>query len=274
MGPQENQRPSPEDKDPGDEMGRRLRRLTRRGFASAGVAALAGFAGWRWLVTRSPEDGLPWPLRRMLDLDERVARGAFRTSRLSPEFPRSAARMPRVNGPIGLTSDLDPAAWRLRVVGSAGEGAAKSFSLDDIKALPRVEMTTELRCVEGWSEVVHWAGARLADLASATGLASRGGRPFDPSGNPDDLLDYAGMETPDGEYYVGLDMASALHPQTLLCYEMDGQPLTPQHGAPLRLATPVKYGYKSLKRIGTIRFTDVRPADFWAEQGYDWYAGH
>ena len=69
-------------------------------------------------------------------------------------------------------------------------------------------------------------------------------------------------------------MASALHPQTLLCYEMDGQPLTPEHGAPIRLVIPVKYGFKSIKRIGTIRFTDRRPADYWAEQGYDWYAGH
>jgi DMSO/TMAO reductase YedYZ molybdopterin-dependent catalytic subunit len=247
--------------------------MTRRGFVWGGVATVAGLAGWRWLVTRSQEGGLPWPLRRMLELDERVARGLSRASRLSPEFSRSAARMPRVNGSIGLESDLHPAAWRLRVVGSAGEASSRSFTLDEIKALPRVEMTTELRCVEGWSEVVHWAGARLADLASATGLAARDGR----AGVSDDagrLLDYAALATPDGDYYVGLDMASALHPQTLLCYEMDGRPLTPEHGAPLRLVIPLKYGIKNLKRIGTVRFTDARPADYWAERGYDWYAGH
>jgi DMSO/TMAO reductase YedYZ molybdopterin-dependent catalytic subunit len=140
--------------------------------------------------------------------------------------------MPRVNGSIGLESPLEAAAWRLRVVGPAGEGDSRSLTLDQIKDLPRVEMTTELRCVEGWSEVVHWAGARLADLASATGLARRGG-----GTTGGGLLDYAALETPDGDYYVGLDMASALHPQTLLCYEMDGQPLTPQHGAPLRRAS-------------------------------------
>ena len=181
--------------------------------------------------------------------------------------------MPRVNGSIGLDSDLDTAAWRLRVVGSAGERAATVVHLEDIKALPRVEMTTELRCIEGWSDVVHWAGARLADLASVTGLATRGGRPAARQG-AGDLLGYAALATPDGNYYVGLDMASALHPQTLLCYEMDGRPLTPEHGAPLRLVIPVKYGIKNLKRIGTIRFTDTRPADYWAERGYDWYAGH
>jgi DMSO/TMAO reductase YedYZ molybdopterin-dependent catalytic subunit len=238
------------------------------------VASLTGFAGWRWLVSRSEEGGLPWPLRRVLEFNERLAQGAFRASRRSPEFPRSAARMPRVNGTIGLDSDLDLTAWRLQVVGADDEHARRSLTLDDIKALPRVEMTTELRCVEGWSEVVHWAGARLADLATVTGWATRSGRPADPINHAGDLLDYVALETPDREYYVGLDMASALHPQTLLCYEMDGQPLTPEHGAPLRLLIPVKYGIKNLKRIGTIRFTDERPADYWAERGYDWYAGH
>jgi hypothetical protein len=258
----------------GESLEPRLRRLSRRGFVWGGVAALIGLAGWRWLVTRSEEDGLPWPLRRVLEFDERLARAAFRPSRLSPEFPRSAARMPRVNGSIGLDPDLNLASWRLQVVGSAGENNPRWFTLEDIKALPRVEMTTELRCIEGWSTVVQWAGARLADLASVTGLATRGGRPSDPSQRAGDLLGYAALETPDGNYYVGLDMASALHPQTLLCYEMNGRPLTLQHGAPLRLVIPVKYGIKNLKQIGMITFTDVRPADYWAQRGYDWYSGH
>ena len=270
MGPPLNGKPFFVDKD----LERRLRGLTRRGFAIGSVAALAGFAGWRWLVTRDEEGGLLWPLRRALELDERLARGAFRASRRSPEFARSAARMPRVNGSVGLDSGLDLSAWRLQVVGAAGDQARRSFTLDDIQALPRVEMTAELRCIEGWSEIVHWAGARLSDLASTTGLATRSGRPADPNKGAGDLLGYAALATPDGDYYVGLDMASALHPQTLLCYEMDGRPLTPEHGAPLRLVIPVKYGIKNLKRIGTIRFTDVRPADYWAERGYDWYAGH
>jgi len=248
--------------------------MSRRGFVVAGSAALAGLGAWGWLVTRGEEDGLPWPLRRVLEFNERLARGGFRASRLSPEFPRAAARMPRVNGEIGLDPSIDLAAWRLRVVGEADHQTATLLTLAEIKALPRVEMTTELKCIEGWSTVVSWAGARLADLAARTGLATRSGRPTDARDNPMDLLGYAALETPDGNYYVGLDMDSALHPQTLLCYEMDGQPLSPEHGAPLRLVIPVKYGIKNLKQIGTIQFTDVRPADYWAEQGYDWYAGH
>ena len=142
-------------------------------------------AGWQWLVTRSEEDGLPWPFRRVLGFNERLARAAFRPSRSAPEFPRGAAREPRVNGSIGLDPTIDPAAWRLRVIGPSGEdGAAARSRLDEIKALPRVEMTTELKCIEGWSTVVHWAGARLADLAAVTGLATRSGR----RDGPEDLL--------------------------------------------------------------------------------------
>ena len=139
---------------------------------------------------------------------------------------------------------------------------------------PRFEQTTELKCIEGWSTVVTWAGARLADLAARTGLAARSGLPYSADQSPADLWEYVSLATPDGGYYVGLDLPSALHPQTLLCYEMNGQPLSPHHGAPLRLVIPLKYGIKSIKRIGTIQFTDRRPADYWAEQGYDWYAGH
>ena len=76
------------------------------------------------------------------------------------------------------------------------------------------------------------------------------------------------------QYYVGLDRPSALHPQTLLCYEMNGAPLTQGHGAPLRLVSTVKYGYKCIKRISLIDLTEQRPPDYWAKCGYDWYGGH
>jgi hypothetical protein len=244
----------------------RLSQLSRRGFTVGGAAALSGLAGWQWLVTRSDEDGLPWPFRRVLSLNESLARAAFRSSSAAPEFRRPEAREPRVNGQIGIDPTIDRAFWRLRVIGPPGADGAQFLRLEEIKALPRVEMTTELKCIEGWSVVVHWAGARLADLASRTDLAKR-----DRAG---DFLQYVALATPDAAYYVGLDMASALHPQTLLCYEMNGEPLTPDHGAPLRLVIPVKYGIKNLKQIGTIQFTDRRPADYWAERGYDWYSGH
>jgi DMSO/TMAO reductase YedYZ molybdopterin-dependent catalytic subunit len=213
---------------------------------------------------------LNWPLRKVLELDEKVGRAAFNPDRLATGFAPSVARMPRVNGRYGIDQQLDLGRWRLSVRGPAG---VSTFTIDEVKALPRFVHTTELKCIEGWSEVVTWAGARLADLAEATGLAWRSGKPGKSADDPADLVRYVALSTPDEKYYVGLDAASALHPQTLLCYEMNGEPLTILHGAPLRLAIPVKYGIKNLKQIGSIRFTNTRPADFWAERGYDWFAG-
>ena len=234
---------------------REIRRRTRRSFLIGGAAALAGAGAWEWLRTRPEDDGLIWPLRRVLRANEKIARSYFSEGHLARTFDPAEAGMPRANGDEGLSDDFDPAQWKLRLVASGGREV--SLGLDDIKALPRVEMTTELRCIEGWSRVVHWTGARLRDFAARYQVKAP----------------YVGLETPDAGYYVGLDGASAFHPQTLLCYEMQGAPLKPEHGAPLRLVTPVKYGIKSIKRIGTIRFQDTRPADYWAEQGYDWYAG-
>lgn len=249
------------------------RRRSRRSFIALGLAGLAGIGGWRWLISQPDDNGIPHPLRKVLDANGHLSSAYFKETRLAPEFARSRARAPRKNGKYGLKSELDPATWRMRVQGY-GTDKIQEFTLADIQALPKVEMVTELKCIEGWSVVVHWGGARLSDFLARYPLATRSGRPADPLNPPADLAPYVGMRTPDEEYYVGLDMPSALHPQTLLCYEMNGEPLTPDHGAPLRLVTPLKYGIKHLKRIGTMAFADTRPKDLWAEMGYDWDAGH
>lgn len=234
-----------------------LKRLTRRGFLTMGVAAAAGFGAYEWLRSRPQEDGVNWPLRRILRTNESLALAYFDRARLSAEFKPSAVTKSRINGRLGLQSPIDLDAWRLKI-----EGAAQpvSLTLDELKAMPRTEMITELRCIEGWRIIVHWAGVRLAEVMAQHA--------------PPELTRYVALETPDRGYYVGLDMESAIHPQTLLAYEMNGAPLEPLHGAPLRLAIPVKYGIKNIKRIGTLRYTNIRPADFWGERGYDWYAGH
>jgi DMSO/TMAO reductase YedYZ molybdopterin-dependent catalytic subunit len=232
-----------------------MRERTRRGFLTGAAAAAAGLAGWTWLRTRADDNGIPWPLRRVLRWNEQLARAAFRDGSAAPTFPAGEAEEPRVNGVIGLGRETDPKTWRLRVRGTGGREFAVRH--EDVLRLPRVEHVTELKCIEGWATVVRWAGARFCDFAERYRLAGP----------------YVGLETPDRGYYVGLDAASALHAQTLLCYEMNGEPLGAGHGAPLRLVIPVKYGIKNLKQIGTIFFTEDRPADYWAEQGYDWYAG-
>ncbi len=231
-----------------------ISRKTRRSFLVGGIAAAVGYAGYRWIGNSPLALGTPKPLRKTLQTNESVARAYYRSGRLAPEFAEGDARMPKVNGMVGIEDeDFDLSTWKLRV------NDKTSLSLADIRNLPRVDSVTEIKCIEGWSEICHWTGARFSDFAAKYGPESR--------------TKYVSMVTPDQDYFVGLDMESAMHPQTLLCYEMNGQPLTAGHGAPLRLTIPVKYGIKNIKRIGSIQFTDERPEDYWANEGYDWYAG-
>jgi hypothetical protein len=137
------------------------------------------------------------------------------------------------------------------------------LTMDDILRLPRYELVTQFKCIEGWSQIVHWAGVRLADFLEEYPPESRDGR--EPQ--------FVYMETPNGDYYTGYDMQVCRHPQTLLVTEMMGAPLTQYHGAPLRLHMPTKYGYKQIKRIGLISYNIERPDDYWTKLGYDWYAG-
>src|SRR5438270_1487961 len=231
-----------------------LRRMSRRGFLTLGAGAVATIGAWTWLGSRAREGGLPWPLRRMLHVNEAVALSYFSTSRLNPTFPPSMITRPaRINGGDGLDEHAGMAHWRLDFAGN-------SLTLDDVKSFPKRSMITEFRCIEGWSTIVQWGGPRLSDVMAK----------FPPPAT----ARYLAMSTPGGGYYVSIDMPSAMHEQTLLAYEMNGAPLTWQHGAPLRLAIPVKYGVKNIKRIGQIAYTSVRPPDFWGERGYDDYAGH
>ncbi len=138
------------------------------------------------------------------------------------------------------------------------------LTIADLLKLPKHDLVTQFKCVEGWSQIAQWGGVRMADFLAA----------YPPARKPDGSLPrYVYMETPNGDYYVGYDMAVCRHPQTLLVTEMAGKPLTQLHGAPLRLHAPTKYGYKQIKRIGLIAYTDVKPDDYWTKLGYDWYAG-
>ncbi len=138
------------------------------------------------------------------------------------------------------------------------------LTMDEVTSLPHHELVTEFKCIEGWSQVVHWGGYRLADLIAK----------FPPARKADGSLPkYVYMETPDGDYYCGFSLQACMHPQSLLATEMGGRPLAQWHGAPMRLHMPIKYGYKQIKRIGLIAYTDRLPDDYWTKLGYDWYAG-
>ncbi|MES3017906.1 MAG: molybdopterin-dependent oxidoreductase, partial [Bacteroidota bacterium] len=163
------------------------------------------------------------------------------------------------NGKIGLGQAIDTQSWMLSV--RRGSGQTLQISLDELKALPKSDIIFDFKCVEGWDQIQHWGGVTFQDFVNHYRLGA------------EIKMEYVGLETPDKKYYVGIDMESMLHPQTILAYEMNEQPLLPIHGAPLRLIIPVKYGIKNLKRIGAITFSKDRTPDYWAEQGYDYYSG-
>ena len=256
-----------------EEAKRQMLVRSRRGFLVGGTAALLGVFGWRWLSDET-KAGL---YKRAFEFNERVSQIFYSPKRLAAEFTLSQVTKPeRVNGGEGLDSEIDVSTWTVNVAGLAGRIDDLVLTLDDIKRLPRTEMTTEFKCIEGWSTIVHWAGVRFSDFAAAYAPKNRDGSAGDVVNRPDALPRYVYMTTPDEKYFVGWDIQSILHPQTLLAYEMNGEPLRNEHGAPLRIASPTKYGIKQIKRIGRIEFTDERPRDFWSEPeyGYDWYSGH
>ncbi len=222
------------------------------------IFIIAAVLIWKKINHATDVAGTPKPLRTILDKNEKVFSSFFSGERLAKTYPVSeAVTKVRVNGDIGLKSELD-SAWRLHVVLHAGDTI--SLTLDDIKKLPKTELVYDFKCIEGWSQITHWSGVKFSDFL----------KKYDPAASAEK---YAGLETPDKEYYVGIDMASMMQPQTLLCYEMNGKPLPVNQGYPLRLIIPVKYGIKHLKRIGTLFFSNERPPDYWYERGYDYYSG-
>lgn len=245
-------------------------KIRRRSFISFGAFfALGGtaVAGWKWLLD-APEEtpgitaGARAPLRRALNKTELFFRNFFSNNHLVKTYPKErAAKTVRVNSLVGIEDDenFEIANWKLIV--KCKNQKNLSIGIEEIKALPKTEIIYDFKCVEGWDQIQHWGGVKLSDFLSHYQLENQSAQ------------QYMGLETPNGAYYVGLEKDSVLHPQTLLAYEMNGEPLSIDHGAPLRLIVPVKYGIKNLKRIGIMSFSNNRPKDYWAEQGYDYYSG-
>jgi DMSO/TMAO reductase YedYZ molybdopterin-dependent catalytic subunit len=236
-----------------------VRGKTRRSFLAGGLAAAGAIGAYEWITHADSEGDVPWPQRRVLDWNGRISERYLSSQHSMATYSPAKIGGVKPNGNYGMEKPLDSEGWKLRVVAPGRANAI--LSLDDVKKLPKTEITTRFCCIEGWSGITQWGGARFSDFTEHV-FGSNGKVPG-----------YVYITTPDGEYYVGLDIKSALHPQTLLAYEQDGKPLEERRGAPLRLAIPVKYGIKNIKRIGLIQYTDKRPADYWADEGYDWFAG-
>lgn len=232
-----------------------------RSLAFGMAAAALALGGFLW-IKRSPQrDGASPAARGAFRFNEKLW-SRLQSSRLSvAKPPPPPGTEPRFNGGLGLEDEVDLDNYTVRVESG---GRKLNLSAAELRALPQTVYSTDFRCIEGWSEVLQYKGTRFSDFMEAY----RVGRKQDGT-----LYRYVGLETPDRGYYVSIDMKSMLHPQTVLTYEENGRPLAEENGAPVRLMIPIKYGIKSLKRVGRIFFSDERPPDYWAEQGYDWYSG-
>ena len=224
--------------------------MTRREWLLAVAAAAAGCNSER------PREGFLGAMERW---NQRVQAGLFRPKRRARELGRDAETPPG-EFPEYFVSPrvpIAPADWSLRVGGLVARPLV--LSLDDLQRMPRTDVRVRHYCVEGWSAVASWHGVAMQTLAERVGADSRAG--------------FVEFRSFDADYSSSWDRESALHPQSILAYAMNGAPLGAGHGAPLRLYSAVKLGYKMVKYLTEVNFLDRPTGGYWEDRGYEWYAG-
>jgi DMSO/TMAO reductase YedYZ molybdopterin-dependent catalytic subunit len=200
-------------------------------------------------------------LRRGVAVSDAASAALFRRTHLAAVFPDTDV-VPFDKFPYNYYDVVDPGvdldAWSLRVGGAVSRAGA--YRLEQIQSLPRIRQNTLHVCVEGWDVIGRFGGARIGDFLDAVGA--------------DPKASFVTVTCADG-YYESLDMATARHPQSLLCYEMYDRPLDRGHGAPLRLQVPTTLGYKQAKYLVSLDVQHVLPPErsYWGDQGYSWYGG-
>jgi DMSO/TMAO reductase YedYZ molybdopterin-dependent catalytic subunit len=249
------------------------RRLILGGLVSVGGLSLAGCDR----LARAPA------LRSLLDSAEGLTMGAqrllqgqalareFTLRDLSPVFRSNGTQLP-ASPDYQLLADAGFASWTLRVDGLVRRPL--NLNLAQLRALHGRSQITRHDCVEGWSAIGQWTGPLLGSVLNLAGLQP-GARYIvfhcaDAMGGAPDGTDY---------YYESIDLVDAFHPQTILAYALNGQPLEIAHGAPLRVRVERQLGYKHAKYVMRIEAVDSLlkigggRGGYWEDQGYEWYAG-
>lgn len=231
-----------------------LRRSSRREMLKLLPLGLAGV----FFFSRPRE----WLLGKGLAFSDAMSQFAFMPGLKAQEFSTSELT-PLDKFPYNYYDVADPEIdleeWTLRVEGLVQRPG--DYTLADLKKLPPHQQNTRHVCVEGWDVIGNFGGTRLSEVLSMVGA--------------DKSARYLYFECGD-DYYLSIDMESALHPQTLACWEMYGRPLDRGHGAPLRIVIPTKLGYKQPKYVEKVVVTNVLRAEhrgYWEDQGYSWYGG-
>ena len=234
-----------------------LRAIERRNFLRGGLSlgALSLLTG----CDVSRPEGVETALRAISDMNDGVQQWLFNPNKLAPEYPDSMVlKPPKFNAKFDVTQvkAVDPATWRLELSGKIEQ--KKPWTLAELAALPRKTMNIRHICVEGWDYIGQWSGVPLRDFLERVGADLRS--------------KYVAFKTYD-DYPSSIDMATALHPQTMLALDYAGAPLADPFGFPLRLRMATKLGYKNPKWVTAIEVSDVYSGGFWEKRGFSWFAG-
>jgi DMSO/TMAO reductase YedYZ molybdopterin-dependent catalytic subunit len=214
---------------------------------------------------RPPEDSRPYGRRAFLGVTAlgltslfwgKSAWSAF-TSAARPfenALPSSIFPGWRIYTVAATMPTFDPATWRLTIEGLVDHPQTLTYA--ELRSLPRARQISDFHCVTGWSvDNVHWAGVRFRDLLAAAGPQARG-----------TVLQFVSAEVP---YVDTLTLQQAELHDVMLAYEMDGKPLSRDHGSPVRVVIPEMYGYKGVKWVERIVVTDHVEPGYWEQRGYD-----
>jgi DMSO/TMAO reductase YedYZ molybdopterin-dependent catalytic subunit len=251
-----------------------MNRTSRRKFVTAGLAATAGLSSVAVTARLARRYGLlPPDTGGIYGPGETLTYAAQRlltNHSLAREFPRGMiSKVPFPNEIAPLSDEFKRfeagkfADWRLSVDGMVARPG--SFSVPDLRSFPVSSQITEVACEEGWSYVAEWIGTPLATILNASGILPEAR-----------YIVYFSIQP---DWWESIDMADALHSQTLLTYAMNNGDLPVSFGGPLRLRVPRQLGYKSVKFITRITVTDSLRnfgkglGSASCESGYAWYAG-
>ena len=230
------------------------RRLFLRGGARLG--SLAFLTGCDIVDIASAEH----VLMKISHFNDRAQAWLFNPNKLAPTYPDSAVTRPfRFNGyyPEDEAPEVDKEDYKLEVGGMVDN--KKSWTLDELYALPQETQITRLVCVEGWSAIGKWTGTPLREFLRRVGADTR--------------AKYVWFRCAEG-YSTSIDMPTALHPQTQMTFKFDGEILPRSYGFPMRVRMPTKLGFKNPKYVMEMAVTDKYLGGYWEDQGYNWFSGN
>ena len=234
--------------------------IHRRDFLIKGVTGISA-AFLAACESRGPK-GAQRLLRYAERKNESLERALFRHSSkdvtLSNSYP-AGDKLPAyfISKTVPIWDEAQRGKWSLEISGLVDR--PMRLSLDDLMKIPHRSERVNHYCVEGWTAVETWTGCPLSEIAKLVGVKRE--------------AQYVDFQSFDDGYHESWDIESALHPQTVVAYGLDGRLLGAPHGAPARVYSPVKLGYKNTKYLTRIEFMPDRNGGYWSDMGYEWYGG-